>query len=130
MQVQESLCDAYVYEENTYCTDCGGGLPEDGAGNDGEEQYRPGFSKGLSKKIRGMLRNIQDVGGRSFCCYFVREGECRNALRCEFPHLTLEEVKALKKEHPGSCSDGRPCVQCDNAWFDGNCYHRDLKEHP
>ena len=32
-------------------------------------------------------RTIQDAGGRSFCCYYVREGECRNAMRCGFPHL-------------------------------------------
>ena len=48
-------------------------------------------------------------------------------MRCGFPHLSLEEVKALKKEYPGECKDGsgRPCVQCDNSWFDGTCYHKD-----
>ena len=100
--------------------------------DDEDGQFRPGFNRKLLQKLGNMLRAIQDAGGRSFCCYYVREGECRDSMRCGFSHLSLDEVKALKKEYPGECEDGtdRPRVQCDNSWFDGTCYHKDLREHP
>ena len=46
--------------------------------------------------------------------------------------ICMSEITALQREHPGVCEDGsgRLRVQCDNAWFDGPCYHRDLREHP
>ena len=94
--------------------------------------HRSGISILTNHTMSEAPRTIQDAGGRSFCCYYVREGECRNAMRCGFAHLSLNEVKALKKEYPGECEDGsgRPRVQCDNCWFDGTCYHKDLREHP
>ena len=124
------FCGAWVEEEDWYCEECQG--TGDGHGYDWEEQYRPGFSRHLSRKVRGMLREIQDAGGRSFWCYFARYGECRNALRCGLAHLSTSEITALQREHPGVCGDGsgRPRVQCDNAWFEGSRYHKDLREHP
>ena len=69
-----------------------------------------------------MLKERAAKNEETFCCHMARKDWCRTGDGSPWGHMSNEEI--LEKKAAGCV------IQCQDAWFDGACYHQRLREHP